>query len=305
MTAALSVSHAAKTYQNGFCALKDVSFDVAQGEFFALLGPNGAGKTTLISAIAGLNRLTAGKIEVMGHNVHTHSTQARMKLGLVPQELVFDPFFSVREILRIQSGYYGIKHNDAWIDEMLHHLGLTDKADTNLRNLSGGMKRRVMVAQALVHRPPLIILDEPTAGVDVELRHSLWVFMQSLNKQGHTIILTTHYLEEAQQYCERIAVLKQGQLVALDRTEHLLHDEKGVRLQLRLNQRLPEKLQPYCTQILESSQFILDLPDFNHIGDVLSYLKIEGIEVLEIRILEQDLEAVFMRLTANQTERAS
>lgn len=301
--AALSVSHAEKTYQNGFCALKDVSFEVQQGEFFALLGPNGAGKTTLISAISGLNRLTAGKIEVMGHDVQTHSTQARMKLGLVPQELVFDPFFSVREILRIQSGYYGIKRNDAWIDEMLHHLGLTDKADTNLRNLSGGMKRRVMVAQALVHRPPLIILDEPTAGVDVELRHSLWVFMQSLNQQGHTIMLTTHYLEEAQQYCERIAVLKQGQLVALDSTEHLLHGEKGVRLQLRLNNRLPEKLQHYCSQTREPLQFILDLPDYNQIGDVLSYLKIEGIEVLEMRVLEQDLEAVFMRLTTNQTER--
>lgn len=300
MTAALSVVQAEKTYANGFQALKGVSFEVQQGEFFALLGPNGAGKTTLISAIAGLNRLTSGQIEIMGHDVATESTLSRMKLGLVPQELVFDPFFTVREVLRIQSGYFGLHRNDDWIDEMLHHLGLTDKAASNLRNLSGGMKRRVMVAQALVHKPPLIILDEPTAGVDVELRQSLWVFMQSLNQQGHTIMLTTHYLEEAQQYCERIAVLKQGELVALDRTDALLHGDKGVRLQLRLSDRLPEKLQRWCTQVVEPLQFILSLPDYNQIGEVLGYLKIEGIVVEEMRVLEQDLEQVFMRLTSQQ-----
>ncbi|XXQ69486.1 ABC transporter ATP-binding protein [Neisseriaceae bacterium B1] len=301
---ALSVVHAEKTYANGFQALKGVSFDVKQGEFFALLGPNGAGKTTLISAIAGLNRLTSGKIEVMGHNVATQSTLSRMKLGLVPQELVFDPFFTVREILRIQSGYFGLRHNDDWIDEMLHHLGLTDKAATNLRNLSGGMKRRVMVAQALVHKPPLIILDEPTAGVDVELRQSLWVFMQSLNQQGHTIILTTHYLEEAQQYCERIAVLKKGKLVALDKTEHLLHREKGVRLQLRLSHRLPESLRKWCAQEMDAMNYVLSVQAYHQIGDVLDCLKIEGVDVLEMRVLEQDLEEVFMRLTANHTEAA-
>ena len=164
---ALTINQAVKTYANGFTALKGVSFDVQQGEFFALLGANGAGKTTLISAIAGLNRLSSGSIQVMGYDVQMQSTQARMNLGLVPQELVFDPFFNVRQILQIQSGYFGIRKNNDWIDEMLHHLGLTDKANTNLRNLSGGMKRRVMVAQALVHRPPLIILDEPTAGVAV------------------------------------------------------------------------------------------------------------------------------------------
>lgn len=299
MLAALSVRQAQKTYRNGFHALKGISFEVQQGEFFALLGPNGAGKTTLISAIAGLSRLTSGSIQVMGHDVQIDSQQARMKLGLVPQELVFDPFFKVREILQIQSGYFGIRKNDDWIDEMLHHLGLTDKADTNLRNLSGGMKRRVMVAQALVHRPPLIILDEPTAGVDVEFRHSLWVFMQSLNQQGHTVILTTHYLEEAEQYCERIAVMKQGELVALDTTKHLLHSEKGVQLQLHLNQRLPESLQKWCIKTPKNKQFILQLNDYNQISDVLSSLKKENIVILNMQILEQDLEQVFMRLTHN------
>lgn len=307
MAAALSVFQAEKRYQNGFHALKGISFEVQQGEFFALLGPNGAGKTTLISAIAGLNRLTAGRIEVMGFDVQNQSTQARMSLGLVPQELVFDPFFTVREVLRIQSGYFGIRRNDVWIDEMLHHLGLSDKADSNLRNLSGGMKRRVMVAQALVHRPPLIILDEPTAGVDVELRDSLWVFMRSLNQQGHSIVLTTHYLEEAQQHCARVAVMKQGQLVALDKTANLLNAQQGVRLSLRLNNRLPENLRALCAISDETTyNYILQLNQYDDITNVLGCLKNNGIHVMEMQVLQQDLEQVFRRLTANpETEHAA
>ncbi|WP_038310415.1 ABC transporter ATP-binding protein [Kingella kingae] len=294
---ALNIQNAHKTYANGFTALKDVSFNVEQGEFFALLGQNGAGKTTLISAISGLNQLTSGKIEVMGFDVKTQSHQARMNLGLVPQELVFDPFFNVREILQIQSGYFGIRKNDDWIDEMLHHLGLTEKADTNLRNLSGGMKRRVMVAQAMVHRPPVIILDEPTAGVDVELRHSLWVFMQSMNKQGHTIILTTHYLEEAEQYCQRIAMLKQGELIALDKTENLLHSEQGVRVQIQIPFRLPENLQPLCIQTVEPNQYVLKLNDYNQIAEISGSLKTANINIENMKILENDLEHVFLNLT--------
>lgn len=304
MTPALSVSHAQKTYANGFTALKGISFDVAQGEFFALLGPNGAGKTTLISAIAGLNRLTSGSIRVMGCNVQTQPMQARRNLGLVPQELVFDPFFNVRQVLQLQSGYFGIRNNDDWIDEMLHHLGLADKAQTNMRNLSGGMKRRVMVAQAIVHRPPLIILDEPTAGVDVELRHSLWVFMQSLNRQGHTIILTTHYLEEAEQYCQRIAVMKQGGLVALDTIEHLLHGEKGVRVRLQPEPfRLPESVQRFVRGS-DNGSYILKLDSYNQIADITGSLKTENIEIEKMQILENNLEHVFVQLTAAQGETA-
>ena len=297
---ALTINQAVKTYANGFTALKGVSFDVQQGEFFALLGANGAGKTTLISAIAGLNRLSSGSIQVMGYDVQMQSTQARMNLGLVPQELVFDPFFNVRQILQIQSGYFGIRKNNDWIDEMLHHLGLTDKANTNLRNLSGGMKRRVMVAQALVHRPPLIILDEPTAGVDVELRHSLWVFMQTLNQQGHTIILTTHYLEEAEQYCGRIAMLKQGKLVALDTTEHLLNAEQNVRIQLQLSDKLPENWQIYCIQFIESNTFIVELKDYNQIAELLGCLKNARIHIHKMHILENDLEHIFLSLNTEQ-----
>ncbi len=206
----------------GFQALTDVSFNVDHGEFFALLGPNGAGKTTLISVLAGLSRPTSGRASICGHDVVTDYQAARRSLGVVPQELVYDPFFTVRETLRIQSGYFGFRRNDDWIDEILANLGLTDKADENMRALSGGMKRRVLVAQALVHRPPVIILDEPTAGVDVDLRRSLWEFISRLNRDGHTIMLTTHYLEEAQALCGRIAMQKRGKLVALDTTPALL-----------------------------------------------------------------------------------
>jgi ABC-2 type transport system ATP-binding protein len=216
---------------HGFKALDNVSLSVEHGEFFGLLGPNGAGKTTLISILAGLVRSTSGKTEVCGHNVVTDYKQARRSLGVVPQEIVYDPFFTVRETLRIQSGYFGLRNNDDWIDEVLSNLGLSDKADVNMRALSGGMKRRVLVAQALVHRPPVIILDEPTAGVDVDLRRALWEFISRLNKAGHTVLLTTHYLEEAEALCGRIAMLKAGHIVALDTTQALLARVGGVDLE--------------------------------------------------------------------------
>src|SRR6266550_5618868 len=184
-------------------ALAGVDLVVEEGEFFGLLGPNGAGKTTLISIVAGLTRADRGTARVLGHDVVTDYRRARRLLGVVPQELVFDPFFTVRETLRIQAGYFGLSNNDAWIDEILHHLDLGSKADANMRALSGGMKRRVLVGQALVHKPPVIVLDEPTAGVDVELRQSLWRFIRKLNRDGHTIILTTHYLEEADALCTK------------------------------------------------------------------------------------------------------
>ena len=296
MTTAIHISRAAKTYANGFTALKGVSFDVGEGEFFGLLGPNGAGKTTLISAMAGLSRLSQGSISIMGHDVQQDSYAARMSLGVVPQELVFDPFFTVREALQFQSGYFGIRNNNDWIDEILHHLGLTDKADTNTRRLSGGMKRRVMVAQALVHRPPVIVLDEPTAGVDVELRHSLWTFMRKLNGEGHTIVLTTHYLEEAQENCGRIAMLKQGELVALERTDVLLHGDKGVRIELLLSAEIP---QPLAVKAVSQNglRYVLKLDTYNEVADILIFLKTAGINVQQMEILETDLEQVFINLT--------
>ena len=221
MSAAVSLVDVIK-YFGSLKALDGVSLEIEQGEFFGLLGPNGAGKTTLISCLAGLARADSGKLSVLGHDVSTDYREARRRLGVVPQELVFDPFFNVRETLQIQSGYFGIRKNDDWIDEILANLDLTSKANVNMRRLSGGMKRRVLVAQALVHKPPVIVLDEPTAGVDVELRQGLWQFVRRLNGEGHTIILTTHYLEEAESLCGRIALMKQGKVVALDTTANLM-----------------------------------------------------------------------------------
>lgn len=232
MGAAVSISNVVKHFR-AVQALNGVSLEIAEGEFFGLLGPNGAGKTTLISCLAGLARPDAGTLKVLGHDVQRDYRQARQLLGVVPQELVFDPFFNVRETLRIQSGYFGLRRNDDWIDEILANLDLTAKADANMRSLSGGMKRRVLVAQALVHKPPVIVLDEPTAGVDVELRQGLWQFIRRLNGEGHTIILTTHYLEEAEALCNRIGLMKQGRLVALDTTANLMaaHPEPGASLE--------------------------------------------------------------------------
>src|SRR5246127_327271 len=207
---AISFQRVEKTYGSGVRGLGGGSFDVQPGEFFGLLGPNGAGKTSLISILAGLARATSGKVTVMGHDVVDDYAAARRSLGIVPQELVFDPFFSVRETLRIQSGYFGVRNNDAWIDELLASLGLADKANANVPQPPGGISPRGRVPQALVPRPPVIVLDEPTAGVDVELRQTLWQFIARLNREGHTVLLTTHYLEEAEALCQRIAMLKLG-----------------------------------------------------------------------------------------------
>lgn len=238
---AIEIRNIKKRYK-ALQALKGINLSIEEGEFFGLLGPNGAGKTTLISILAGLARADEGEALVLGHNVVTNFRAARQVLGVVPQELVFDPFFTVRETLRIQSGYYGLKRNDDWIDEVMTHLDLTEKAEVNTRALSGGMKRRLLVAQALVHRPPVIVLDEPTAGVDVELRQGLWKFIARLNREGHTIVLTTHYLEEAEQLCDRIAMLRRGEVVALDSKQAMLQRFSSAQLLLRLTKGvLPAK----------------------------------------------------------------
>ncbi len=282
-------------------ALAGVSLDIEEGEFFGLLGPNGAGKTTLISVIAGLARADRGRVRVMGADVVADYRSARRMLGVVPQELVFDPFFSVRETLRIQSGYFGIRRNDPWIDEVMHHLDLTAKADVNMRALSGGMKRRVLVAQALVHKPPVIVLDEPTAGVDVELRQGLWQFVRRLNREGHTVVLTTHYLEEAELHCNRIAMLKAGRIAALDSTRNLLETFSGLEVRLRLDrEQLPE---PFPAPVLsrEGSLFTLRLSSARDLEGVLAALREAGIGIVEIELQPPDLEDVFLRLTGRQS----
>ena len=277
-----------------FRALDGVSFNIERGEFFGLLGPNGAGKTTLISVLAGLTRPTGGRVTVMGHDVQHDAADARRALGIVPQELVFDPFFSVRETLRIQSGYFGVRHNDAWIDELLAELGLSDKAEANMRQLSGGMKRRVLVAQALVHRPPVIVLDEPTAGVDVELRQTLWAFIARLNREGHTVLLTTHYLEEAEALCHRIGMLKQGRLVALDRTANLLSATASTMLRFKTDQALPAAL---AAQARITGRIVqLKARDAADVERLLAALREAGVKAEDLEIGRADLEDVFVEI---------
>jgi ABC-2 type transport system ATP-binding protein len=295
VTPAVSIRGASKRF-GAVHALRGVDLDVEQGEFFALLGPNGAGKTTLISLLAGLTRPDGGTLQVLGHDVVKDYRNARRLLGVVPQELVFDPFFTTRETLQIQSGYFGLRHNDAWIDELLQRLHLADKADANMRALSGGMKRRVLVAQALVHKPPVILLDEPTAGVDVELRQVLWEFIRELNSQGHTILLTTHYLEEAESLCKRVAMLKQGEIVALDTTENLLARFHAKRLHLRLeDEALPAALRALVVS-QDKNEFVLNLNDYFALEPVAQELRKANANVLEMELVQPDLEEVFVTI---------
>lgn len=294
---AVSFQQVEKTYAGArgtFRALDAVSFDIPKGEFFGLLGPNGAGKTTLISVLAGLTRPTGGHVKVMGFDVQRDAAAARKALGVVPQELVFDPFFTVREALRIQSGYFGVRNNDAWINELLQHLGLADKADANMRQLSGGMKRRVLVAQALVHRPPVIVLDEPTAGVDVELRQTLWAFIARLNREGHTVLLTTHYLEEAEALCHRIGMLKQGKLVALDRTANLLAATASTMLRFKTDQTLPVALAGLARVTGRIVQ--LKARDAADVERLLAALREAQVGIEDLEIGRADLEDVFLEI---------
>ena len=302
---AISFQHVSKTFNSGgkpVHALDDVSFDIEEGEFFGLLGPNGAGKTTLISVLAGLARASGGQVAVLGHDVVNDYAAARRRLGIVPQELVFDPFFNVREALRIQSGYFGVRNNDAWIDELLENLGLADKAGANMRELSGGMKRRVLVAQALVHRPPVIVLDEPTAGVDVELRQTLWHFVARLNKEGHTVLLTTHYLEEAEALCGRLAMLKFGRIVALDRTSALLAGTASTMLRFKMDAPLPPQL---AAQSRVTGRIVqIKAHDAGEVEQVLATLRAAGCQPEDLEIGRADLEDVFLEIMQGETRPA-
>src|SRR5476651_26524 len=296
---AIEIRNVKKRYKE-LQALKGVNLVVEEGEFFGLLGPNGAGKTTLISILAGLARADSGTISVRGHDVVTDFRQARRSLGVVPQELVFDPFFTVRESLRIQSGYFGLRKNDDWIDEIMANLDLTEKADVNTRALSGGMKRRVLVAQALVHKPPVIVLDEPTAGVDVELRQTLWKFISRLNREGHTIVLTTHYLEEAEALCDRLAMLKAGKVVALDTMAALIRRISGSQLIANLTQgTLPDDLRHLVSHPEESghgNKYSLRINEVSEVEAILARLRTAGVVIDEMQLQQADLEDIFLQI---------
>jgi len=299
MTPAIKIDQVHKHFGT-LHALKGIDLTIEQGEFFALLGPNGAGKSTLINLLAGLLRPSSGKLSVMGFDVVQQYRQARHALGVVPQELVFDPFFNVREMLRFQAGYFGLgTENDPWIDEVIEALGLTDKATTNMRRLSGGMKRRALIAQALAHKPPVLVLDEPTAGVDVELRQILWEFIKRLNREGHTIILTTHYLEEAETLCSRVAMMKQGEIVALDSTANLLNHFPGKNLRLKLGSALPQSLSAMLRNE-EDGEYMLALSEVTQVEYVLAELRSANVVVEDMQLIEADLEDVFVELVGRK-----
>ena len=300
MKTAISYKNVKKFYGD-LKAVNGITLNIKEGEFFGLLGPNGAGKSTLINMLAGLAKPSTGKISVMGYDVQTNYQEARHSVGIVPQELVFDPFFNVREMLRFQAGYFGKgKENDVWVDEVIERLDLTDKASTNMRKLSGGMKRRALIAQALVHKPPVIVLDEPTAGVDVELRQKLWEFIKDLNNDGHTIVLTTHYLEEAQELCNSVAMLRAGKVVAMDTTKNLLRKFATKNLKLKLNfkgeEKLPQKIDHIPHQIVEDA-FIFQLKRITDITEITEALKESRVEIADIQTVDSDLEDVFLKLT--------
>ena len=284
-------------------ALKGIDLTIDEGEFFALLGPNGAGKSTLINILAGLRKSTSGSVKVMGHDVTSDYQNARRSLGIVPQELVFDPFFNVREMLRFQAGYFGKgRENDDWIDEVIEGLDLQDKANTNMRMLSGGMKRRALIAQALVHKPPVIVLDEPTAGVDVELRKKLWQFIKKLNQKGHTIVLTTHYLEEAETLCSRVAMMDQGKVVALDKTRNLLKRFSAKNLNLRLDlkgKKIPASIQRLI-QKTDQNFITFLLKEIVEVEFIIGELKKSKIAILDMELTNSDLENVFLKLTGSK-----
>ena len=255
----------------------------------------------MINMLGGLANPSSGKISVMGRDVQKEYQEARHLVGIVPQELVFDPFFNVREMLRFQAGYFGkSRENDKWVDEVIDRLDLRDKANTNMRALSGGMKRRALIAQALVHRPPVIVLDEPTAGVDVELRQKLWSFIRELNKEGHTIVLTTHYLEEAEALCNSVAMLRLGKIVALDTTRNLLKKFSTKNLMLRLNfmakKSLPQSVTNF-SYVESDGAYIFQLKNITDIAEITEALKKSKIEIIDMQTLDTDLENVFLKLT--------
>ncbi len=301
---AISISGLNKHYARVH-ALDNIDLTIERGEFFGLLGPNGAGKSTLINIVAGLTRFDAGRVAVLGHDVVTDYRQTRRLIGVVPQELTYDPFFNVREVLRIQSGYFGLRNNDAWIDELLTALMLTEKAGANMRALSGGMKRRVMIAQALVHRPEVVVLDEPTAGVDVELRKSLWAFIRRLHREGHTIVLTTHYLEEAEALCDRIAILNHGKIAALDTKRALL--ARGIgrtrRVCISTEQPLGDLPEPLEKKVRRRDGNMIELQldkSTDSVMAALDALRAQGAVITDLNMEGADLEDVFVELTQRQ-----
>ncbi|NLC71325.1 MAG: ABC transporter ATP-binding protein [Desulfuromonadaceae bacterium] len=298
---ALKIEHLGKTF-GATTAVDDLSLDIAPGEIFGLLGPNGAGKSTTINMITGVTRIGSGKVSVFGYDNRGNSLITRRLIGVMHQEIVIDHFFTVNQAIRIHAGYYGLRDDPQWRRTLIERLGLVPHLDKPLRELSGGMKRRFMIAKAMIHKPRLLILDEPTAGVDIELRRSLWEFVQEINNAGTTVLLTTHYLEEAERMCGRIAIMNQGKLIALERKETLLNRLGGRRITVTLTeeppQALPESLlENGCLLSREKNRLTFFLAGNCTTGDILRRFHDSGLRIADIDLHKPDLEEVFLQLT--------
>ena len=284
-------------------AINNLNLEVNEGEIFGLLGPNGAGKSTFINILSGTTIKTSGEVNVWGFNLDKNPRQVRASIGIVPQEVNIDPFFTPRNILELQAGMYGIKKKDRITDSILKLVSLEKQAKSYTRALSGGMKRRLLVAKALVHKPPIIILDEPTAGVDVELRTKLWESVKLLNKQGVTIILTTHYLNEAEQMCDRIGILNKGNLVALDTTKNLLKRIQTKIVRFSINNKVNinnNSLKSINIISNENNELVISYEkNAINIGEIIKFINDQNIKLLDISTDDGDLEDVFIRLTKN------
>lgn len=309
MTNAIEIRKLYKTYIDGKkkqhkIALKGIDLDIPQGSFFALLGPNGAGKSTMINIMAGLVHKTSGTVSICGNDIEKQMRAARLAIGVVPQELVLDTFFTVRQALDIHAGYYGVPKAKRRTQEIIDALGLSDKADVHSRRLSGGMRRRLLVAKALVHQPPVLILDEPTAGVDVELRTQLWYYVKELNKSGTTVLLTTHYLEEAEQLCDTIAVINHGEVVACERKAAMLKSFDSKQLVITPAEQInsvPEKIRKWKAEIDPEGKIVIDYkPSRDGIQDILNTVGESGVSVRDLTTREPRLEDIFLELTKHK-----
>ena len=302
--AALRIESLSTTYAGGKRALDDVSFDVPRGQIFGLLGPNGAGKSTLINILAGLVVKTSGKVSIWGFDIEQHPRNAKRSIGIVPQEILFDPFFTPKEALEIQAGLYGIPAGQRHTMDLLAAMHLTDKADAYARTLSGGMKRRLLVAKAMVHSPPILVLDEPTAGVDIELRRQLWNYVRELNANGVTVVLTTHYLEEAEELCDRIAIINHGKVVANESTRTLVAKAQEKAVLVTFDRDLDSVPTNDCFEnialIDERTIEITYRKDKVNAGQVLAAVQRDGLAIVDVRTRDPDLEDVFLSLVSEQ-----
>jgi len=305
---AIRIESLSKTYAGGKRALKEVSVDIPRGQIFGLLGPNGAGKSTLINILAGLVVKTSGKVTIWGFDIEEHPRNAKRSIGVVPQEIIFDPFFTPRETLEIQAGLYGIARTERKSDELLAAMHLTDKANAYSRTLSGGMKRRLLVAKAMVHSPPILVLDEPTAGVDVELRRQLWDYVRQLHARGVTIVLTTHYLEEAEELCDRIAIINHGKVIANEPTRDLVAKAQEKAVVVTFDRDIATVPTNACFQdinlIDERTLEITYRKDQTNAGQVLGALTADGLSIVDVSTRDPDLEDVFLSLTSAAEEAA-